>query len=176
MGKGKSSKFQEYEDTIDQLIQQGLEKRENAANQTKATQIKIVEAQRLGLNTNRANELLHKAQSILSDAQEIKEYDDAIKLALNAKNIIATLKNQQAKATQALVSAKKMVAEIEKIGITAHQPKKLIQDADIAFKSGQYANANDLATRSFQMANISKHRHSKASKLIKDAIAQMPMT
>ena len=80
MGKG-TSKFQYYEDTLDKLIEQGLEKRKKAANQIRVTQMKLDEAQKLGLNTGRANELLQRAQNILSGAQEIKEYDDAIKLA-----------------------------------------------------------------------------------------------
>lgn len=164
MGKG-TSKFQDYEDTLDQLIEQGLEKRKKAANQIRFTQMKLDEAQKLGLNTARARDLLQKAQTILSGAQEISEYDDALKLAENSSNMLAAIKNQYIKATQSINTAKKTVYDIEQEGVPVAQAKKLFNDADSAYKSGKYTNAIDLANESIQMSQASKQNHLKTTKI-----------
>jgi hypothetical protein len=68
MGKGKS-KIQDLSDTMEQMIQQALEKREKATKQIEVTRKIIDEANKLGLNTARAAALLQKAQTTLKNAQ-----------------------------------------------------------------------------------------------------------
>ena len=73
MVKGKSSRVQEFSDTMVQLIQQALEKRETATKQIEATKQLLQEAQGMGINTSRQSILLQKAQDTLaSSASSLK--------------------------------------------------------------------------------------------------------
>ena len=173
MVKGKHSKIQAYSNTIEQLIQEGLRKRERASSEIEETKQLIVEAQRLGIDTTRPAHLLQKAQNILSSAEEIKEFDDALEFVENAKKITTLLKNQFTQANQLINSSKNTIAEIQKSGVNLYGSQQLIKQAEEAFSNHQYANAKELATRSIEQANLQKHNYFKASKLIKNAIGKI---
>ena len=74
------------------MIQQGLEKRERTGKIIAATTKIIQDAKNSGIDTQRAAILLNKAQEILKDAQELSAYDEALKYAQNARNLITTLR------------------------------------------------------------------------------------
>ncbi|WP_455393071.1 CHAT domain-containing protein [[Eubacterium] cellulosolvens] len=163
MVKGKHSKIQEYSDTIDQMIQQGIEKRNKATKCIESAKTSIEEAEKIGLNTARANSLLKNAQNLLSSAKEFKEFDEAIKVTENIINMMTLLKSQYNQANQSITFAKKSLTALETEGIDPSQAKKLIQDAEIAIKNCQYASAKELANKSINLLNIQKQDLIKAS-------------
>jgi hypothetical protein len=173
MGMGKRSKIKQYSDTMDQLIQQALEKRERATKLAGTTKRSIEDAKRLGIDTTRASGLLQKAQGILGDIQEMSQYDEVLKLLSEANNMATLAKNQFLQADQLLKSARNTVTEISKDGINIDPPKELLSKAEIAFKNRQYASVKDLANRCISDAKIRKQNYFKASKLIKDAISKI---
>jgi CHAT domain-containing protein len=173
MGMGKRSKIKQYSDTMDQLIQQALEKRERATKLAETTKRSIEDAKRLGIDTSRASGMLQKAQRILSDIQEMSQYDEVLKLLSEANNMTTQTKNQFLQADQILKSARNTVAEVSKDGINIDPPKELLSKAETAFKNRQYGSVKDLANRCISDAKIRKQNYFKASKLIKDAISKI---
>jgi hypothetical protein len=161
MVKGKHSKIKEYSDTMEQMIAQGIEKKKKAATRIEAARASIKDADMIGLDTTRAKNSLQKAQNILANAQEFKEYDEAIELADLVIKMIALLKNQYTTAHNLINTSKHTLAEFTKLGINTEQPKKIIFNAENAFKNHQYANAKDLANKSIEILNNLKQNHTK---------------
>ncbi len=173
MGMGKRAKIKEYSDTMDQLIQQALEKRDRANKLLSSIQQAIEESNRIGIDTARAAQLMQNAKNILGNIQEMGQYDDALKLLNTANGIINTSKAQFIQANQSLSNARKTVAEIGKDGINIDQSKTLLAQADQAFRNRQYSVAKDLANKSIDEANIRKQTYFKASKTIKEALVKI---
>jgi CHAT domain-containing protein len=170
MGLGKKAKIKQYSDTMDQLIQQALEKRERATKLAGTTKKSIEEVRRLGIDVSRANGLLKKAQGILGDIQEMSQYDDVLKMLSDANNMATHSKSQYLYAAQSLKGARNTITEISEDGIHLEPQKELLSKAEAAFNNRQYASVKDLAERATSESKITKQNYFKASKLIKDAI------
>ena len=91
---GKKKKMQDISDSLDLLIEQGLQKRERATRLIASAQKTIGEVKKMGVDTSRANILVTKAQNILRSAEEISDFDEAVSYAENASKLINTLKTQ----------------------------------------------------------------------------------
>lgn len=173
MGKGKHSKIQDYSDTMDQLIQQALKKRERALRQIEEVKVIMIEAQNTGLDASQPSALLNKAQNILGNIQEMKEYDEVLELIENARRMV-TFQHEQFKQTTYLISsAKETIAKVQDESISVAEPHKLIMKAEEELNNKRYANARDFATKSIEMVKLKKHNQQKASKFIKDAIGKI---
>ena len=173
MVPGKSSKIQEYTDTMDQLIQQGLEKRERATKLIATVNQKIQEARVQGMDTSKPLALLQKAQHTLTSASEISAFDDAINYAKNANNMISKLKNQFIQTRELLNTAKRTLAETERIGVNIGGPQKLIDDADLALSKHDFDAAKRLSTKSIGMLSTVRANYLVAKKEINDALGKI---
>lgn len=161
MDKGKQSKIKGYSDTMEQMIAQGIEKKKKATTRIETAKASINDAQNIGLDTTRARNSLQKAQEILANAQEFKEYDEAIELADLVTKMIALLKNQYTTANNLITTSKHTLAEYTKLGINTDQPRNIIHEAEVAFKNHQYANAKELANKSVGILNNLKQNYVK---------------
>jgi hypothetical protein len=164
MVPGKHSKIQEYSDTMDELIQQGVEKRDKATKLINSAKVKIKEARDYGLDTSRAVNTLRNAENILSDIQDFSEFDEAIKISENVINMINVLKNQYTQANASLNNAKKKLSELEKLDINTDKPKNIIRNAMEALKNNHFANAKELANKSITMLNTLHQNYISAPK------------
>ena len=150
MGGGTHQKIQQYSQTVQKLIQQGLEKRQNATKLIGSTRTNINGAKKLGINTARADQLLTASETKLKDAQELKEYDEIMKHLQNANKFVNVLKNQYNKANGVISTAKEMIADLSKKGFNVTQPQNLVQDAEKALTNNSYGTAAELADKSIK--------------------------
>lgn len=150
MGGGTHQKIQEYSQTVQKLIQQGLKKRESATKLIASTRTNINVAKQWGINTDRADQLLKTSETKLKDAQELKEYDEIMKHLQNANKFVNVLKNKYNQAKGVIFTAKEMIADLGKKGFNVTQPQNLVQDAEKALKDNNYGTATELANKSIK--------------------------
>ncbi|MCK5560293.1 MAG: hypothetical protein KAJ51_06850, partial [Thermoplasmata archaeon] len=102
----KHHKIAEYSKTLEALIKQGFKKRDDATELISATKLKIQEAKELGIDITRPDRLLKKAQTILKNTEEIKDYDDALKYAENSNKLVTKSITNYNQANKIILSAK----------------------------------------------------------------------
>jgi len=99
----KYTKLHEFSQTAEELLEEGLEKRNNANKLIKSLKIKIEQAKNKGINTIKAEKILKKAQKIKEEAREIKDYDRVIKYVKLARDIILKLEDEFSKQKEEII-------------------------------------------------------------------------
>jgi nucleoside diphosphate kinase len=170
---GKKKKMQDISDSLDLLIEQGLQKRERATKLIGSAQKTIAEVKNMGVDTSRANILVSKAQNILKTAEEISDFDEAVSYAENASKLINTLKTQFSSANQKLKAARISVADLEKNGININLLKKNLKEAEVAAKSGSYHASIEKSDKIIKTASVKKQNYTKVVKMIEKAYTKI---
>jgi hypothetical protein len=173
MGKGKHRKILEYRQTIEQLIQQGLEKKEKTVKQIESTKKLMIAARKKGLDISLPKKHLKKAQDILDGAEEIREYDEAMKYAKKAGKIITEMQKQHKQTKINISSAIEKISLMGKKGINIKESQNLIKEAMKAFRKKDYKIAGELASKAMGYIDVIEQNYTQASDLIKKAYSKI---
>ncbi|UCH88647.1 MAG: hypothetical protein JSV49_10405, partial [Thermoplasmata archaeon] len=173
MGKSKSTEKASYTDTIEKLIQHSKEKKENASKFIDSSKSKVKDAASLGIDTTQAEKFLKIAVNKLKNAEEMKDYDSAIKYAENANLIITKIYKDHNEAKELIVSTKKMIIKLEKRGVVNLDLRESYKKAEKAFKNNNYEKAITLANKTVKQVKGQRKGIEEASELIASAIAKI---
>ncbi|UCH88645.1 MAG: hypothetical protein JSV49_10390 [Thermoplasmata archaeon] len=147
MGFIKKQKLKKYSKALEELLAEGVEKRDAAQEQINIAKKMIKEAESEGINPDRANRFLKNAESKLQGAEDIDAYDDAIKHAKAAQDIIKDLKAHYIPAKTILKSAMNRIKILETKERVTGEHRDLMKRAKAEFKNSNYEEAAVLAQR-----------------------------